>query len=193
MAYEGQLEQTEWGLLPVGEDGWFVLNAREARWRRVDGLGAWPSLEGSAPRYEQLGVGLHVLQPGEPNSMYHWETDQEDFLVLAGEAVLIVEGQERPLQAWDFVHCPPGTQHVIVGAGDGPCLFFAAGSRQNHTHRNEKGEIDGRPDWGAYTVCEAARRLGACVEEETTLASVAYARFAEPASMRYPDGYLPDA
>ena len=45
-------------------------------------------------------------------AMYHWEEDQEDFLVLAGEAVLIVEGEERPLRAWDFVHCPPKAKHV---------------------------------------------------------------------------------
>ena len=53
--------------------------------------------------------------------MYHWETDQEDFLVLAGEAVLIVEGEERPLRQWDFVHCPPETKHVIVGPARDLC------------------------------------------------------------------------
>jgi uncharacterized cupin superfamily protein len=52
-----------------------------------------------------LGMSIQVLAPGEPNSMYHWEAEQEDFLVLSGEALLIVEGQERPLKQWDFVHC----------------------------------------------------------------------------------------
>ena len=66
-----------------------------------------------------------MLGPGEPIGMYHWETDQEDFLVLSGEALLIVEGQERPLRQWDFVHCPPKTEHMIVGAGDGPCVVLA--------------------------------------------------------------------
>ena len=29
--------------------------------------------------------------------------------VVSGEAALVVEGEERHLRAWDFVHCPPGT------------------------------------------------------------------------------------
>jgi hypothetical protein len=31
-------------------------------------------------------------------AMYHWEADQEHFLVLSGDALLIVEGEERPLR-----------------------------------------------------------------------------------------------
>ena len=85
--------------------------------------------------------------------MYHWEADQEDFLVLVGEALLIVEGEERPLRQWDFVHCPAGTNHIIVGEGNGPCLVLAVGARDR-----SKGT-----EWGAYTVDEAALRWGACV------------------------------
>jgi uncharacterized cupin superfamily protein len=114
--------------------------------------------------------------------MYHWEADQEDFLVLAGEAVLIVEGQERPLRRWDFVHCPAGTNHVIVGAGDGPCLVLAVGARALSTG----------PDWGAYTVDEAALRLGAGVEQETPDPKQAYARFPASKPTRYREGWLPE-
>jgi uncharacterized cupin superfamily protein len=114
-------------------------------------------------------------------SMYHWEDDQEDFLVLDGNALLIVEGQERPLERWDFVHCPAGTSHTIIGAGDLPCLVLAVGSRVKV----------GTPEWGAYTVDETAIRLGAGVEEETTDAEVAYARYPEPESTRYRAGWLP--
>ncbi len=160
MVPEAPLERTEDGLLPAGA-GWFVLNCREAAWRDSRGLGTWPRLEGNTPMFEQLGLGLTVLQPGEPMTMYHWETDQEDFLVLSGEAIAIVEGEERPLRQWDFLHCPPGTNHAIVGAGDGPCVVFAVGARQNHTYRTTDGEIDGRDDWGAYTVDETALRHGA--------------------------------
>jgi Cupin domain len=111
-------------------------------------------------------------------AMYHWETDQEDFLVLSGEAVLVIEGEERPLRQWDFVHCPPGTAHVIVGAGDGPCVVFAVGALENHTVGSRvDGTLEGRDDWGAYTVDEAALRHDAGVEEETNDADVAYARF----------------
>jgi quercetin dioxygenase-like cupin family protein len=192
MVREAPPEQTEHGLLPTGEDGWYVLNAREAMWRTWAGRGRWPRLEGATPVFEQLGVVLRVLEPGEPMSMYHWESDQEGFLVLAGEALAIVEGEERPLRQWDFLHCPAGTNHVVVGAGDGPCVVFAVGSRQNHTYRTPDGSIDGRDDWGAYTVDEAALRHGAGVEEETVDADVAYGRFDDPELTRYRDSWLPD-
>jgi quercetin dioxygenase-like cupin family protein len=187
---EAPLEETDQGLLLSG-DGWFVLNTRDAQWRVCEGLGKWPRLEGATPRYEQLGVGLTVLEPGEPMSMYHWEVDQEDFLVLWGEAIAIVEGEERALGPWDFLHCPPGTNHVIVGAGEAPCIVFAVGARERHTYRTPDGSIDGRDDWGAYTVSDAALRHGACVEEETTDAEVAYARFPDTETTRYRQGWLP--
>jgi uncharacterized cupin superfamily protein len=114
-------------------------------------------------------------------SMYHWEADQEDFLVLAGEALLIVEGEERPLRQWDFVHCPAGTEHVIIGAGDAHCVVLAVGARQQSTG----------PEWGAYTVDEAAIRHGAGVEQETPDANEAYARFPRGGVTAYRDGWLP--
>jgi uncharacterized cupin superfamily protein len=190
MAPEAPLEQTDVGLVPRGE-GWFVLNARDAPWRDRGEQGKKARLE-VEEYFSQLGVGLTVLEPGQPMAMYHWETDQEDFLVLSGEALLIVEGDERPLRQWDFVHCPPGTQHVIVGAGDGPCVVFSVGAREHHTVRLTDGTLVGRDDWGAYTVDEAALRRGAGVEEETTDADVAYARLAAPKPPRYRDGWLPD-
>lgn len=171
-------------------DGWFVLNAREARWRQLEGMGKGLRFEGDT-FFSQIGIGLRVLGPGETMAMYHWETDQEDFLVLSGEALLVIEGEERPLRQWDFVHCPPGTNHVIVGAGDGPCAVLAIGAREKHTFRKPDGTLEGRDDWGAYTVDEAALRHGAGVEEETTDADVAYARFPELVPTRYRDGWLP--
>jgi hypothetical protein len=115
MVTEAELEQTEAGRTPVG-GGWFVLNARGACWRRREGRGVSAPLTGWTDEvretyFAQIGVALYVLGPGEPIGMYHWEADQEDFLVLRGEALLIVEGRERPLRRWDFVHCPAGTRH----------------------------------------------------------------------------------
>jgi len=182
---EAAIEQTELGLAPAGP-GWFVLNAREARWRHRPGRGyslpftGWTDSE-CETQFPQVGVNLFLLGPGEPIGMYHWEADQEDFLVLSGEALLIVEGEERPLRRWDFFHCPPGTEHMIVGAGDSPCAVLAIGGRQHI----------GRSDWGVYTVDEAACRHGVGVEEETSDPGVAYARFAEPEPTRYRDGWLP--
>ncbi len=115
-------------------------------------------------------------------AMYHWEADQEDFLVLAGEALLIVEGEERPLRQWDLVHCPAGTKHVIVGAGAAPCLVLAVGARDRSTS----------PDWGAYSVDEAALRHGAGVEQETTDEKRAYARLSKHQPTRYREGWIPE-
>jgi uncharacterized cupin superfamily protein len=106
MVPEASLEPTEYGLVPK-DDGWFVVNAREARWRHAEGRPANCEFEREGPHFEQLGINITVLEPGVSMAMYHWEADQEDFLVVAGEALLIVEGEERPLRQWDFVHCPP--------------------------------------------------------------------------------------
>jgi uncharacterized cupin superfamily protein len=130
--------------------------------------------------FPQVGINLFVLGPGEPMSMYHWEADQEDFLVLAGEALLIAEGEERLLRKWDFVHCPPGTEHDILGAGGSRCVVLAVGAR---AHQEGEG-------WGGYTVDEAALRHGAGVEEETSDENVAYARFPESMPARYREGWL---
>jgi uncharacterized cupin superfamily protein len=175
MVLEAQLESTEHGLVPQG-DGWFVLNAREARWRHGKGRGAICVFEGE-PEFRQLGINLTVLGPGEPMAMYHWEADQEDFLVLAGEALLIVEGEERPLRQWDFVHCPPDTKHIILGAGDAPTVVLAVGSRAHEG-----------PGWGGYTVDETARKHGVSVEQETTDAKEAYAGL----TRRQPTRYRPE-
>lgn len=186
MVPEAPLEETEVGLVPAGE-GWFVLDARKARWFHREGRGQLLPLTGwsdeEAEYFPQVGVNLAVLGPGEPLSMYHWEVDQEDFLVLAGEAILTVEGQERPLRRWDFVHCPPDTKHTIVGAGDAPCIVLAVGARE---HQEGEG-------WGGYTRDEAALRHGAGVEEDTTEPRVAYARFPRSEPTRYRDGWLPRA
>ena len=122
------------------------------------------------------------MNPGEPTDTYHWETEQEDFLVLSGEALLIVEGQERPLKQWDFVHCPPETRHGFVGAGDGPCVLLCASSRQF--------QKDG--PWGFYCADEVAARHNAGSPEDTQDGELAYARFPPSQPMRYRDGLLPD-
>jgi uncharacterized cupin superfamily protein len=180
MVSEARLEPTEHGLVPRGE-GWFVLNARDAVWRPSEGRGVYGVFEGE-PEFSQIGIHLVALAPGEVMAMYHWEVDQEDFLVLAGEALLVIEGEERPLRRWDFVHCPAGTKHVIVGAGESTCLVMAAGARDGSTGA----------DWGAYTVDEAALRHGAGVERETTKPEEAYARFPPRKPTRYREGWLPE-
>jgi uncharacterized cupin superfamily protein len=182
---ESPLVSRPHGLVPKGQ-GWFVLNARETQWWARKGRGFLCEFEGAgfegAADFLQLGINLNVLGPGEPMAMYHRENDQEDFLVLAGEALLIIEGEERPLRQWDFVHCPAGTSHVLIGGGEASCLVLAVGARDRSTG----------PDWGAYTVDEAAIRHGAGLERETTDAKEAYARFPRSELTRYGEGWLPE-
>jgi uncharacterized cupin superfamily protein len=179
MVSEAPLEETESGLVAAGE-GWFVLNARDARWHDRDGRGARLMFDGET-YFPQVGVSLFVLAPGEPIGMYHWEADQEDFLVVSGEALLIIEGDERLLRQWDFVHCPAGTKHIIVGAGDAPCVVLGVGAREH-----QAGGFS-----GGYTVDEAALRHGAGVDQETTEVREAYARVPQREPTRYSQGWLP--
>ena len=178
MVSEAPLEQTDEGLVPAG-DGWFVLNARDARWRDRPGRGVATAFEGTA-QFPQLGLRLYVLQPGETMGMYHWEANQEDFLVLSGEAMLLIEGEERPLRQWDFVHCPPEANHIILGAGSGPCVVIAVGAREH---------VDGEA-WGGYPPDETAARHGVSVERETSDVEEAYARFLDVTWTRYREGWL---
>jgi uncharacterized cupin superfamily protein len=178
MVPEARLHGTEHGMVPAGE-GWFVLDARAGRWRSWEGLGARLAFEGDT-EFPQVGINLYVLAPGQPMGMYHREADQEDFLVLAGEPLLIVEGAERVLRQWDFVHCPPGTEHMIVGAGAGGSVVLAVGARQ---HQDE-------PDWGRYIVNQTAQRHGASVEHETSDPDAAYARLPAHQWTKYRAGWL---
>src|SRR4051812_44055436 len=114
---EARMIETEQGRVAATE-GWFSVNVRDAAWVTNERLGDACVFEGGAVPFGQIGYTLAVLQPGQPNGRYHREDDQEDFLVLAGECVAIIEGEERRLRPWDFVHCPPGTAHIFVGAGD---------------------------------------------------------------------------
>jgi uncharacterized cupin superfamily protein len=174
MVEEARLEAVGSGLAPV-TGGWFVVNVRDAAWLTNEAFGARCVFEADGRvlrgrpdppvcRFPQVGLTLAVLEPGKPSGLYHAESSQEDFLVLAGECLLLVEGEERALRAWDFVHCPPGTAHAFVGTGDGPCVLFMTGRRTS-----EKRIV--------YPRSEPARRHGAGVEQETDSPSEAYAPF----------------
>jgi uncharacterized cupin superfamily protein len=172
MVEEATLERNESGLAPVSE-GWFVVNVRDASWDNHDVFGANCMFESSDVEFPEFGIRLATLLPGQPNGLYHGEETQEDFLVLQGECLLLVEGEERRLTAWDFVHCPPNTEHIFVGAGDGPCLIVMAGTRR-----------PGRPIF--YPVSELAQRHNAGVEEATDSPRDAYATYPDERIERPP-------
>jgi uncharacterized cupin superfamily protein len=165
---EARLEDNGSGLAPAGE-GWFVVNVREAQWLTTEEGEQQPTgsecyFESGKAEFPQLGFRIHVLPPGQSNGLYHGENKQEDFLVLSGECLLLISGEERQLRAWDFVHCPPWTEHIFVGAGDEPCAILMAGARGT--------------DWAVrYPVSELAARHGASAAEETSGPDQAYAEF----------------
>ena len=172
MVEEARLQAVASGLAPA-QEGWFAVNAADAAWLVNEAFGARcifetdPRVTRETPgldvhRFGEIGLTLAVLEPGAPSGHYHAETAQEDFLVLAGECLAIVEGEERRLRAWDLLHCPPGTAHVFVGAGDGPCVLLMLGAR------TEGREI-------RYLSEPAARAHGASVDEETGSPGDAYA------------------
>jgi uncharacterized cupin superfamily protein len=154
--------------------GWFVVNARDAPWMHNDmRVVCKYGGEGEA-HFDDLGIGLYWIHPGRPMTMYHHEAGQEDFLVLRGECLLIVEGQERELRAWDLFHCPPGTPHAIVGAGDEPALVLAVGARKQRASVR-------------YPYDPVAVKHGAGAEADTASPAEAYARFSEPRRGPAPD------
>lgn len=164
---EARLEQAESGLQPASE-GWFVVNVRDVAWFTHRGaFGSACRFESREAPFSQLGINIRVLEPGQPNCLYHRESLQEAFLVLSGECKLLVDEEERPLQAWDFVHLPPGVNHVCVGAGEGPCVILMTGARA------EDEEL-------YYPVSELAEQYGASAEAGTPKPEEAYARFSAP-------------
>jgi uncharacterized cupin superfamily protein len=172
---EARIDDTDVGRVPAG-DGWFILNLSEIAWERVEGGGTWCGFEAPSKRSKLLGIGVHVLYPGDAPGMYHAESNQEGFLVLSGECIAIVEGEERRMGPWDYLHCPPGTAHITIGAGDGPCAILMVGTRSpDRTIR--------------YLPEPAAANHGAAVERETDSPAEAYAERppVEPARSPWPE------
>lgn len=159
--------------------GWYVRNVRDFEWYDCGPRGSLAELVDDDDA--QVGFNIFVLEPGNPMAMYHWEADQEGFLVLSGEALLIVEDEERALRQWDFFHCPPKVPHTIVGAGTGPCAILALGARIESVGEN----------WGAYPISEVAMKHDAGAEEETTDPKIAYARFPKMKEGEFREGWLP--
>ena len=177
---EARLEDSGSGLAPASA-GWFVVNVGDAEWWTSESTGpdskkpsgAECAFESRANEFRQLGIRIHVLTPGEANGAYHSESMQEDFLVLAGECTLLVEGEERTLRQWDFFHAPPGTEHIFVGAGDGPCAIFMVGARGPGMSIH-------------YPVSELAGRHGASAPNETTDPDEVYIGRYEPSRRERP-------
>jgi uncharacterized cupin superfamily protein len=178
---EAQSAETPYGRY-ITSDGWFVLNLADALAVRNEEKGgaAYP-LESREHPFSDVGVNVKVVWPGEPNALYHSEGAQEGFLVLSGGCTLIVEEEERSLRQWDYFHCPAGTRHVLVGAGDGPCAILMVGARP---------EVESLH----YPMSEVAARHGASVATETDQPDEAYANWPgdwEPVRLPWPPSSSP--
>ena len=160
---EAAILATDAGLVPAGE-GWFVLNLLAAAWERKGEFGVRCRVEAPDARFPWFGISMHMLEPGQPNALYHAEETQEGFLVLAGKCLAIVEGRERELRQWDYFHSPPNTPHVIVGAGEEPCVLVMIGAPRTAS----LAEMD-------YPENEIAARFGASVSRSTNPSREAYA------------------
>jgi uncharacterized cupin superfamily protein len=159
--HEAEIEDTAAGRRPAG-DGWFILNLAEMGWETVPGGGTWSVFESPSAPSPMLGIGVHILAPGETPGFYHAESEQEGFLVLSGECIAVVEGVERRMGPWDYLHCPPGTEHITVGAGAGPCAILMVGTRTpGHAIH--------------YPANAVAAKHGASVQTDTDSAAEAYA------------------
>jgi uncharacterized cupin superfamily protein len=180
MVEEARLERLSSGLAPV-TPGWFVVNVRDAAWETNANLGAMCAFEGEDAQFTQLGINVRVIRPGQTRWLYHAEENQEDFLVVAGECLLLVEDEERLLRAWDFVHCPPGTAHAFVPTGEGPCIIVMTGSRSTEWPKSLKV---------VYPRSELALRHGVGVETEATSPAEAWAQMGIPAwKLERPHGW----
>lgn len=158
--HEARIDEAD-GHRVAADNGWFILNVRELPWFTCEGHGTWCGFESLNAPSTMLGIGIHVLSPGEAPGFYHDESDQEGFLVLSGECVVVVEGEERRMGPWDYFHCPPWTKHITVGAGAEPCAILMVGTRSPH-HRIR------------YHVEPAAARHGFSVAAYTDDAATAY-------------------
>jgi uncharacterized cupin superfamily protein len=143
---------------------WFVVNVRDAEWQSKGEFGVRCRFESPHAPFPELGVTVQLIQPGQPSSLYHAEDAQEGFLVLAGACLAVIEGQEHPLRQWDYLHCPPGTRHVLVGAGDQPCTVLMVGAPRSAS----LSEM-------LYPRDPVAARHGASVAETTRSSKQAYA------------------
>ncbi len=153
----------ESGVAMVEErDGWFVVNVQDAQWFGSSAFGKSCRFEKPDEPFPQIGIHIFVLEAGKPNCRYHRESAQEDLLVLSGRCRLLINGQERMLERWDFVHFPAGATHVCVGEGDAPCAVLIVGHR-------EPGGVE-----LCYPESALARRFGAEAPEPTTDPEVAY-------------------
>jgi uncharacterized cupin superfamily protein len=154
---EARIEDTPAGNVPCGT-GWFVLSLIGARGFATEGHGVFCTFESPDADFEDFGINVHVLRPGERSALYHSENVQEGFLVLAGECLAVVEEQERVLRAWDYLHCPAGTAHALIGAGDGPCAILMVGARNpDATVHYPVSEVAARHGLSTPVASDAAR------------------------------------
>jgi mannose-6-phosphate isomerase-like protein (cupin superfamily) len=117
-------------------------------------VAAWRDRAGSAKRWA-WPFAVAPPRRGKASREY----DEEGFLVLRGECLLVIEEQECDLAPGDFVYCPPGTDHILVGAGARACSSCSAPANDTES---------------SSTQANRSRAHAAPVDAETTSPAEAY-------------------
>ena len=108
------------------------------------------SFERDGERFPDFGINVQCSAPGSRTASITARACRRTSSCWAASALAIIDGERHELKAWDFVHCPAGTEHIFVGAGDGPCWILMVGARRPRPDDPLPGERGGR----------APRRLG---------------------------------
>nr|WP_295077062.1 cupin domain-containing protein [uncultured Roseateles sp.] len=108
--------------------------------------------EGTLAR--KLGCGVDTVAPGQQSCPYHFHHTQEEmFIVLAGDGTLRVAGEMLPIKTGDviFIPCGPDYPHQILNTSNAPLSYLSISTQ-------ERPEVCEYPDSGKIGVFAARGR-----------------------------------
>lgn len=87
---------------------------------------------GDAGGLTQFGANLVILDPGAMSSLRHWHEVEDEFvMVIGGEVVLVEDGGESRMRSGDCAAFPAGRAngHHFVNRSDREARFLVVGTR----------------------------------------------------------------
>lgn len=85
---------------------------------------------------DSFGVNLIVLQPGQRGRIHAHERQDEVYLVLEGELMLLIKGVEHVLGEDRVVRVGPAVRRQLVNAGAQRLVLLALGGSGSHAGRD---------------------------------------------------------
>ena len=67
---------------------------------------------------KELGGMFALLEPGKHIPLHHHERRETIIVVITGEAMEMIEGEEFPIEAGDVLFIPPGERHAMFNRSD---------------------------------------------------------------------------